>query len=609
MKITVRIDCNATGSDAVFENKGEPGAKSWLSLCNFLRDNVPIEAVIYSRFSITLPWRQFLSIQSALELYFKAHSDWYELEFTERVWQQARRSYKTGYEQQVRFQKCRTEEEIKDCLTRIGFSRRLTENQLHNLVKISHFSAAATFSVPGAGKTTEALSYFFINADASDKLLVIAPKNAFGAWEEQLEACSDGLGIVNFVRLTGGEAAINAALKAKPRFSLITYEQLIRVKNLIFQFLLQEDIFLFLDESHRVKGGKSTRRVEAVLALASLPKRKLILSGTPMPQGPRDLISQFLFLYPDKTGVVNEANVVSMIHPVYVRTTKGELGIPPLRHEVKMIPMSPVQREVYLTLKSEMARKLNPHLSDFSRGELRRIGKCVLKVLEFVSNPALLADHLEYAFDPRITNVLLSAESPKIAYTCRRTRELASENKKVLIWSSFVKNTEYLAFRLSDLGAEYIHGGVDAGDEDDSDTREGKIKRFHNDPSCKVLVANPAACSEGISLHRVCQHAIYLDRSFNAAHYMQSEDRIHRLGLSPDANPVVEFVECEDSVDQVVRARLEAKVSRMAKALEDSSLTVAIDEIEYDEEADEVDSLTVQDAEAVLRYFFPQSAR
>ena len=121
---------------------------------------------------------------------------------------------------------------------------------------------------------------------------------------------------------------------------------------------------------------------------------------------------------------------------------------------------------------------------------------------------------------------------------------------------------------------------------------------------CKVLVANPAACSEGISLHKVCQYAIYLDRSFNAAHYMQSEDRIHRLGLAPDAKPQIEFVECEDSIDQVVRARLEQKVKTMAQALEDSSLSVEVSSVEYDEEAEDYDSLTADDAKAVIDYFF-----
>ena len=162
--------------------------------------------------------------------------------------------------------------------------------------------------------------------------------------------------------------------------------------------------------------------------------------------------------------------------------------------------------------------------------------------------------------------------------------------------------------RLKDLGAEYIHGGVDAGNENDQDTREGKIKRFHSDPKCMVLVANPAACSEGISLHRICQYAIYLDRSFNAAHYLQSEDRIHRLGLSSDARPTVEFVECEDSIDQVVRERLTLKVAIMASALNDSSLKVEPDIYEEDEDESDMDNiandLSVDDARAVIDYFF-----
>ena len=120
-----------------------------------------------------------------------------------------------------------------------------------------------------------------------------------------------------------------------------------------------------------------------------------------------------------------------------------------------------------------------------------------------------------------------------------------------------------------------------------------------------VLVANPAACSEGISLHKVCQNAIYLDRSFNATHYLQSEDRIHRLGLAPGVQPHVEIVECEDSIDQVISARLTQKIDRMAVALEDESLNVTPDAIDYlDDDLDEEDALTSDDAQAIRDYFF-----
>ena len=595
----IRIDY-LTYTEQVNISNDSTDKVAWKSLYSFICDYLPMSVVSYSDWSITFPWRYFLSIKGFVGQYLSARHNQYRVVFTDNAKSMLKTANDTSYNTALALN-ARSEAEIKAHLESIGFKRSLTINQLNNLKKISHLPGAATFSVPGAGKTTEALAFFFVNATDIDRLLVVAPKNAFSAWDEQLDACM-GENYGKFVRLRGGEAAIQTALRTNPRFMLITYDQLSRVKNTIVSSLSSGNIYMFLDESHRIKGGKQIKRADAILEMAHLPKRKLIMSGTPMPQSPKDLISQFSFLYPTKD--VTDTTVIDLIQPIFVRTTKGQLGIPKLDHRVVQVPMTQLQREIYKTLKSEVRRQLNPVLSDSSRYELRRIGKCVMKVMEFVSNPSLLSNDMDYAFDRRVGALLLESDGPKIDYVCRRARQLAAEGKKVLIWSSFVQNVELIALRLSDLGAEYIHGGVDAGDESDFDTREGKIKRFHTDDTCKVLVANPAACSEGISLHKVCQYAIYLDRSFNAAHYMQSEDRIHRLGLSPDAKPQIEFVECEDSIDQVVRTRLELKVKTMAQALEDSSLSVEISSVDYDEEAEDYDSLTADDAKAVIEYFF-----
>ncbi len=595
----IRIDY-LTYTEQVNISNDSTDKVAWKSLYSFICDYLPMSVVSYSDWSITFPWRYFLSIKGFVGQYFSARHNQYKVVFTDNARSMLKTANDTSYNTALALN-ARSEAEIKAHLESIGFKRSLTINQLNNLKKISHLPGAATFSVPGAGKTTEALAFFFVNATDIDRLLVVAPKNAFSAWDEQLAACM-GENYGKFVRLRGGEAAIQIALRTNPRFMLITYDQLSRVKNTIVPLLSSGNIYMFLDESHRIKGGKQIKRADAILEMAHLPKRKLIMSGTPMPQSPKDMVSQFSFLYPTKD--VTDTTVIDLIQPIFVRTTKEQLGIPKLDHRVVQVPMTQLQREIYKTLKSEVRRQLNPVLSDSSRYELRRIGKCVMKVMEFVSNPSLLSNDMDYAFDRRVGALLLESDGPKIDYVCRRARQLAAEGKKVLIWSSFVQNVELIALRLSDLGAEFIHGGVDAGDESDFDTREGKIKRFHTDDTCRVLVANPAACSEGISLHKVCQYAIYLDRSFNAAHYMQSEDRIHRLGLSPDAKPQIEFVECEDSIDQVVRTRLELKVKTMAQALEDSSLSVEISSVDYDEEAEDYDSLTADDAKAVIEYFF-----
>jgi len=268
------------------------------------------------------------------------------------------------------------------------------------------------------------------------------------------------------------------------------------------------------------------------------------------------------------------------------------------------LPMAPMQAELYNLMKFEVAREAATALSIPTRQTFRALGRSVARLLQFVSNPSLLSSEIGFAHSDLLAAVLAEGDGPKMRYVLKRARALAREGQKVLIWSSFVRNVEYISERLADLGAVFIHGGVDAGDEDDDETREGKIKLFHDDPTVCVMVANPAAASEGVSLHRVCHHALYLDRTFNAAHYLQSEDRIHRFGLSPDQQTTIEIVECIDTVDETVRERLSLKIGQMAEALEDSSLRP--DPIPMDptciEDIEEYGSgLAPEDIQALLR--------
>ena len=106
--------------------------------------------------------------------------------------------------------------------------------------------------------------------------------------------------------------------------------------------------------------------------------------------------------------------------------------------------------------------------------------------------------------------------------------------------------------------------------------------------------------------HKVCHHALYLDRTFNAAHFLQSMDRIHRLGLPPEQETIIEIVECASSVDEAVQWRLKTKIDAMAAALNDT--TLRIDPIPMDPEAvDEDDNwsgggMDAEDVQALLRH-------
>ena len=470
-------------------------------------------------------------------------------------------------------------EEVQEKLNDLGFQRELTDQQKNNVSKLIRLHAGATFSVPGAGKTTEAIAFYWLKKNDSHRLLVICPKNAFPAWEEEFQECL-GEKSPSIARLRGGKSNISEKIQEDHDVFLMTYSQYIRVEPVISSFLHQNQAFVFLDESHRIKAGEKGKTGRLIQKISHLPVGKLIMSGTPMPNGSEDLVSQFEFLFPEQ-GYVDKNTVTEQIQDVYVRTTKDELGLKRPNIIYTEIPFTEPQQHLYNLVRSEEYRKFQ----GVSRGDkfiLRAMKKCYIRLLQIVSNPALLLK-ADITIPSALANSVFYEESNKIDYAVYKARKLASQNEKVIIWTQFVDNVELLSSKLADIGADYIHGGVDSGSEEEDDTREAKIKSFHNDPNKYVLVANPAACGEGISLHKVCHHAIYLDRNYHAAHYLQSMDRIHRLGLSEDVETTIEILKTPESIDERVKSRLDQKIQAMFDVLNDKSLNDEPETVDVEE--------------------------
>ncbi|MGB8190296.1 MAG: DEAD/DEAH box helicase [Chitinophagaceae bacterium] len=553
--------------------------KVWTAILRACQDYADTNLIITGELTISLPWWSFLLAREAIGYHVSVNN--IDVEFTEKAEQLLQEAaVKTDAYDQAASAEPISQDFLTKHLHDAGFERPLKPEQENNVKRIANLPAAATFSVPGAGKTTEALAYFCCRKSPNSKLFIVCPKNAFAVWEEQIKLIFPKEKI-SVKRLTGGPANIATILNTSPDVSLISYHQVPTVQHLIASYLLENDVFVFLDESHRMKRGDSGVIGNAILSMSHLPKAKCILSGTPLPNSIADLIPQFRFLYPEVP--VNAENVKELIRPIYVRTTKRQLDIPKITRIETPISLLPAQRSLYQLLCSEIERENYSGLSSYDKRKLRHLGRSALRLLQLVSNPALLIQKLEFEHKELLSEILSEADSPKIEYVTRKARQLAAKKEKVIIWSTFIKNVELISSRLIDLGADFIHGGVETGDEEEN-TREAKIKRFHEDPHAFVLVANPAACSESISLHKVCHYAIYLDRNYNAAQYLQSEDRIHRLGLDPDQKTVIEIVYSPDTVDESVASRLKMKVNLMSDVLEDPDLN--IDPIPYDPDDD-----------------------
>ena len=491
------------------------------------------------------------------------------------------------------------DEEIDQRLKDTGFTKRnLRPFQLRDLKKLAALHNGANFSVPGAGKTTVTFALHLLIHKPGQHLMVVGPKAAFSAWSEIVDDCindsAPGWAREPFTVLTGGRDNVAKALRSGSTRFIINYEQLISLSTIFSVYLTRQPVHLVLDESHRMKGGLAVQRGAILLNAASLPFRRDILSGTPMPQSPSDLQSQLDFLWPGSgIGVQIGAGQAprEVIGNLYVRTTKTDLNLPPVNRHFKKVEMSKGQSALYAVVRNETLRDLST-LRAGSEIDLVRARRSVMRLLQLSTNPVLaLRGIIEGSLDIDsgiVQQVLDDGPSPKMIAVRDLARELAAQNRKTVIWSIFTDTIQQMELMLADLSPVTVYGDVPSGDYDDMATREGRIRQFNNNADCMAFIANPAAAGESISLHNVCHDAIYVDRSYNTTHYLQSIDRIHRLGLPPETETNVYIFQTMapkglGCVDHSVSRRLAVKLRALQQLLDDEDIhKIAFDEEESD---------------------------
>ena len=94
----------------------------------------------------------------------------------------------------------------------------------------------------------------------------------------------------------------------------------------------------------------------ACMALGPLSRVRMILSGTPAPNGSKDLENLLSFVWPGHgRRVVTQAvdggdlaHASQVLRPLYTRTTQAELGLPPVDTcAIRPLRMPPLHREIY----------------------------------------------------------------------------------------------------------------------------------------------------------------------------------------------------------------------------------------------------------------------
>jgi len=508
-------------------------------------------------------------------------------------------------------------DEIGAVLRPSRYSRELRDFQVADSGRLLAISHGANFSVPGAGKTAVALAVYEAERIGGRvaQMLVVGPLSAFGSWVDECDEC--------FVEPPPVRRYQGDGIPDDAEILLVNYQRLAASFDALAAWVATRPTLVLLDEAHRMKRGWTGEWGSACLSLAYIAERRDVLTGTPAPQSPRDFVALLDFLWPNSAARILPpealvaqpprnagALVADAIRPLFVRTKKSDLGLPPVTFSALAVPMTELHRDIYDALRDLYAGTLS--LPQRDRVDFAGMGRVVMYLLEAATNPALLAAGSEDDADPEafrhpplqvppesaladVLRAYRSYDTPRkfieLGGILKRNAELG---RKTLVWSSFVRNLRTMDKMLAKYKPAVIHGGVPAYSSiADERSRDTEIKRFRGDAECMVLLANPAAMSEGISLHKDCHDAVYLDRTFNAGHYLQSVDRIHRLGLAPDQETRITFLLSEGTVDEIVDARVRVKAVRLGEMLDDPDLaSVALpDDEDYGAVIDSVEDI------------------
>jgi SNF2 family DNA or RNA helicase len=459
-----------------------------------------------------------------------------------------------------------------------AWNTNLTDFQRRDIEKLLGLAHGANFSVPGAGKTRVTLAVFQARRDVGEvrRMLVVCPKAAFESWQTETRVC--------FPDTPFRVAVMDSALPPLADILLINYERLPDARETLIQWLRQEPALFVLDEAHRIKLGQAGAWGAACLAIGIYAARRMILTGTPAPNSAKDLENLLAFVWPGQgRATVTRAllgndirRASAILRPLFVRTTKSELRLPPLDIAIRRVELPPLHRELYNALLGQAHNVWRGGEND-----VEALGKILLYLLMAATTPALLAtgssrhEPLPYRVPPlepprgttlnELMRDLPQYElSPKYREALAIVSANASNGRKTLIWSTFVRNLTSLEALLTRFQPAIVHGG--------SEDRPDQLARFREDRACMVLLSNPATLGEGISLHRDCHDAVYIDRDFAAGRFMQSLDRIHRLGLSNDVRTQITVLVANETIDELVEQRLAAKLQFMGGILDDPAV-------------------------------------
>lgn len=431
-------------------------------------------------------------------------------------------------------------------------------------------TAAALFDEQGLGKTKQLIEAVSadIRASTLDGALIICPNMIKSTWSEEVEHHSN---LRYAVFGAGRQARRDAFRSLTAAFYIINYEAVAAELPSLRALMRFKRMALVLDESHRIKtpGAKVTRAVHQLRTEAA---KRFIMTGTPVANKPDDLWSQMFFLDDGATlgatfdafqaryrapwgGYTHVDELRNRVAALSLRREKnGTVNLPPKRISRVSVTLSGGQLDCYRKMRDELALWVQTMTGEEVLTQADNILSRMLRLAQLASNPALIdAGYNDLPAKFAALDELLPAY-------------LAEPLRKVIVWTSFVENIQCLMDRYPQYFPVSLYGEMDAA------SRTRAISAFKRDDATRLLIANPAAAREGLTL-AAANVAIYVDRTFNLVDFLQSQDRIHRLTQERPCEIII--LVAEDTIDEFIDFSL-AQKHRLARYTQRDTNSISV---------------------------------
>lgn len=440
----------------------------------------------------------------------------------------------------------------------------------------------------GLGKTLSVLTTFF-EARAKkevDFLLIICPNSLVRNWKREAENWFTSSILEGGIRL----AMLPDAKKERQSFLealsegrqsaidglAVNFEamRLDHVWPALIECTKKRNVFLCIDESQRVKNSQS-KTFLAIKNFSFLCKKRFLLSGTPTPKDISDIWSQIFIIDNGKRLGKNYYNwltsvaelgtkwseyavkryipaaveeVTTQLQEVLLRRKKEDvLSLPEKVFLIRDVELGPDQKKRFNQIREELLIQVGSLKGEDQVKSIESVLEEYLRAVQVCSNPRLI--------DPTWngTPAKFSELDDIVEDVCIQRGE------KLVIWTNYLLNIEELCKRYESLGALPFSGSVTTADRD----KNLNLFQSNKKDSPKILVAIPAAGGVGITL-TAAQTCVYIDRTWNAEHWLQSIDRLHRIGQTGTVRVIILS---GSKVDDLIGRNLKRKSDQMEKLL------------------------------------------